>query len=683
MNRLAPNKFFTDEELVPIKRQGKTLTVALERKEINFTEFTDEKLYEAKGNVFVYDLEIYPGYFLAAFQCYATKQVVYFERTPEKDFDKHKLLWLLHNGCHVGFNSANFDLPLLWLALQGANNEALKNVTDFIIKGNWRIRDIEQAYSFKCGKINHIDLIEVAPLSASLKTYAGRLHAPRLQDLPYNPNTYLTQAQRDTVRLYCINDLECTSLLLKELCPQLELRAELSLYYGMDLRSKGDAQISETVVCSEVAKITGRNPKRQTVEPGTTFKYDIPGFIKYKTPVLQHMLEVVRDAEFVVRDTGKVLIPQSIDNLQLSIGISNYNLTIGGLHSTESSASHVATEEVLLLDVDAASFYPNIVLNLKLFPENMGLPFLTVYSSIVRQRLDAKDKVGKLKKIIEQNQTIKAELKKAKVETDSKKIVINAGFGLLGSKYSRFYSPKLMITVTLTGQLSLLMLIEMIELVGIPVVSGNTDGIVMKCPVEKYDELLQVIKQWEQETGFETEETRYKAIYSADVNNYLAIKEKGDAKAEFFDDRMGCKVKGRYAERGSALNSVLSKNPQHLVCSDAVIALLTHNIPVEETIKSCTDIRRFISLMNVKGGAEKDGFYLGKVVRYYYAKYQQGCISYISNGNKVANSEGGRPCMDLPEEFPTDVDYEKYISITNGILFDIGFYKREQQIKFF
>jgi len=52
------------------------------------------------------------------------------------------------------------------------------------------------------------------------------------------------------------------------------------------------------------------------------------------------------------------------------------------------------------------------------------------------------------------------------------KTLLNGSFGKLGSRYSIFYAPTEMLQVTITGQLALLMLIEMMELCGIPVVSA-------------------------------------------------------------------------------------------------------------------------------------------------------------------------------------------------------------------
>jgi len=196
------------------------------------------------------------------------------------------------------------------------------------------------------------------------------------------------------------------------------------------------------------------------------------------------------------------------------------------------------------------------------------------------------------------------------------------------------------------------------------VVSANTDGVVIKCPKSRYAELQARIAWWESLTAFKTEETRYKAIYSRDVNNYIAHKDDGK-----------CKVKGTYSERGSAGNSVLSKNPENLICSDAVMALISKGTPIEETIRGCTDIRRFVTIRNVTGGARKSDAYLGKVIRWYYSTKMKGEINRATKGDKVPNSDGARPLMEIPAIFPVDVDYARYIEAARKMLFDIGYEK--------
>jgi hypothetical protein len=74
----------------------------------------------------------------------------------------------------------------------------------------------------------------------------------------------------------------------------------------------------------------------------------------------------------------------------------------------------------------------------------------------------------------------------------------------------------------------------------------------------------------------------------------------------------------------------------------------------------------------VKGGAVKDGEYLGKAIRWYYAQGMEGEIVYAKSGNKVPRSDGAKPLMVLPEAFPNDVDFGWYIREAEEMLNEIG-----------
>jgi DNA polymerase elongation subunit (family B) len=114
----------------------------------------------------------------------------------------------------VGFNSRFYDLPLLTMAMLGYRAPALKEISNAIIYEELKQRDFEQKYNVKIGKYNHVDLIEVAPLMASLKIYGGRLHCQRMQELPIHHAKDLTEREAKAVKLYCINDLDTTIDLL-------------------------------------------------------------------------------------------------------------------------------------------------------------------------------------------------------------------------------------------------------------------------------------------------------------------------------------------------------------------------------------------------------------------------------------------------------------------------------------
>jgi hypothetical protein len=614
----------------------------------NVPRFTEDTLVRAYVNRerLVFDLEIYENYFLAAFMSLDTGLVTFFETYPGKELETGMLSWVMHHFTTVGFNSIQFDLPLTALALAGRPTHMLKWSAHRLIVQEERGSDILREEGVSALDVDHIDLIEVAPLRASLKIYGGRLHCPRMQDLPFHPNTYLSAAQIAIVRWYCVNDLITTAYLYGCLKQQLDLRESMSREYALDLRSKSDAQIAEAIIGKEVAKLNGKRCTRPTIEVGTRYRYKVPAYMHFETPLMNWALERVANTDFVVAGTGAVGMPPELAEMKLTIANGVYRMGIGGLHSSEQTAAHIADAEHDIVDRDVTSYYPMIILNQELYPQHLGTAFLKVYRKLVERRLEAKAAGNK-------------------IVADSLKITINGSFGKLGSMYSILYAPDLLIQVTITGQLSLLMLIERLELRGITVVSANTDGIVIKCAKPLQPLLAQLISEWEKETGFETEETAYRAVYSRDVNNYIAVKPDGKIKS-----------KGAYANPWvDAKNpeTRLHKNPAGLIAVEAATAKLTTGTAVRDTVRGCKDIRKFVTVRTVKGGAVQDGEYLGKSVRWYYSTTPRGEMVYALTGNKVPKSDGARPMMDLPQVFPDDVDYEWYEREAERILVDLGY----------
>ena len=338
---------------------------------------------------------------------------------------------------------------------------------------------------------------------------------------------------------------------------------------------------------------------------------------------------------------------------------------IGGLHSTEAGRSLHTDDERVLVDADVASQYPAIILSLGLAPKSLGKDFLKVYGDIKAERLIAK-KAGD------------------KVKDKGLKIALNGCYGKLGSPYSVLYAPHLMIATTLTGQLSLLMLIEMAERAGISVVSGNTDGVMFHVPRHLYDGLdrdrprasvlADVTGEWERITGFDLEFGEYRSIHNQSVNSYFAIRADGSHKR-----------KGPLGNPWSPdpcdfdLRSQLMKNPQATICSDAALARIKHGTDVAETIRACRDIRQFVTLIKATGGATWKDEPLGKTVRFYWSTEGAPILKttpHPSTGNvpKVPKTDGCRPCMDLPPEFPSDIDYARYEEEAENILTDLGFH---------
>lgn len=620
------------------------------------------------------DIECYVNYFLAKFRRLEDNKTVDIEAYDGVKFDAERARRILHYHEIVTFNGNAYDMIMLHLAMRGLSCEKLKEWSDRIILGNMRPWDVEREANVRIPRdLRHIDLVEVAPGQASLKIYGGRLHSRKMQDLPIEPDAVIDQAQRQELSTYCGNDLDTTSDLLFKLTEQLELRRTMSKRFGVNLMSKSDAQIAEAVIKHRLVELTGNVPEKPVFRPGSKFRYNPPKALQFKSKKLQELLKMIASTDFRVGKSGSVEMPESLDEYAVQIGDGVYRMGIGGLHSSEESVAHHADDDTLIIDRDVASYYPNIILNNEYYPEHLGRDFLTVYRAIVKERLAAKACGDK-------------------VTADSLKITINGTFGKLGSRWSIFYSPNLLIHVTVGGQLFLLMLIERIELAGIKVISANTDGIVIKCPKARYDDLMEIVKWWEDATGFETEETRYRLLASRDVNNYVAIKTDGKHKG-----------KGAFAEPG------LQKNPANQICVEAVVRHLKDGTPIEATVRSCKDIRKFVTVRHVRGGGiyagrvvEKvdpegrgeyrggrkaldlrwepkmvfshieGGQYLGKAIRFYYSTESEGPIRYKSNGNTVPKSEGCKPMMELADGIPGDLDYDWYIREANDILEDLG-----------
>ena len=651
----------------------------------------------SEKSTIICDIETYPNYLLIAFKQPDDGKVVVFEETADgsRTFDRDKLAAVMMRNRIVTFNGQNFDVPIIFKAVQGGTFADAKRACDIIINGNVRYWQAEDALGVTVPRaLDHIDLIEPQPNAwASLKTLNGRLHGKRMQDLPYPPDQELTPEQIDEVRDYCINDLDATILLWEALTEPLALRVALGEQYGMDFRSKSDSQIGEAIIKKRVEQQTGERPYKVATPGGSTFGYKVPEWMAFDNAELRDVVNRLRTTEFIVQGNGKVALPGWLDGKQLTIGETTYAMGIGGLHSTEKNRAVSSDGNHFLRDYDVASYYPAIILGSGLYPKACGPAFLDVYRGIREERIAAKTRVREIddveiprlrkreilddtdkKAAKDKYKALQAERSLCKVKDSGGKIQLNGVFGKLGSPYSVLYAPHLMIAVTLTGQLSLLMLIDRAERAGIPVVSANTDGVVFRCPYDMEDTLAEVTAQWERDTGFELEATDYEALYSQSVNTYIAVKPGGKAK------RKGVLANPR-AE--GDLRTQMMNSPSMNVCSDAATAFLARGVPIEETIYGCKDIRDFVTVVNVRGGGKWREEYLGKVVRYIWSTDGDEILYKDPNpttGNfkKVSKTDGSRPLMELPDDgdWPEDIDYDRYIEAARQILVDVGFHAK-------
>ena len=580
--------------------------------------------------------------------------------------------------CFVSFNGCKFDIPLISAWFAGAAPHTLSAIAQQIIVNKLMPWDIYKMLGINEVDIDHIDLIDVAPgVMINLKTYAGRMHHPTMVDLPFHHTKDLSPSEYRTLQKYCLHDLEVTEKLFSILQPQLALREKLSEEYDLELRSKSDAQISEAILKQRTEVYRGSN--RQTFAV-----YDKPEIIQTTRPELRKLIYDLEAEDFEINPAnGSPIEPEWMKKpINFCGGI--YKVGLGGLHSQHDVCTAYTTDDSWeISDIDAASYYPSIILKCGFVPimaGDKGSKFIQEYRDIYNQRLEAKHNGDKVK-------------------ADMFKILLNGIFGKLGSIYCPFYSPDLLLAVTLTGQLNLLDLIACLTQPGIEIISANTDGIMVRYRKHLHQTMLNIIAQHSQKTGFEYEETRYRIVAIKDVNNYIAVKLDGKVKA-----------KGLYAPAG-----VLEmKNPTMEICSKAAAAWLAEGTSIENTINSATDIKDFITIrtINTPGGgiqhkhsrviddwvnvshkrwfSETSGKYeqrvsrpkpfeigvggkpFGRVARWYMTTQKLPAITQVNNGNQIPKTEGAKLCLTLPKELPTDLNKQWYVDETKRMLRDMG-----------
>lgn len=586
------------------------------------------------------DVECYRNYFLICFK--SNNKIRTYELHDNSNLDLNEIKLIMNKYLTIGFNSLNYDLPMISYALSGADNNDLKKLSDELVlseKKSWEI--VSDFGVKKYTKWNHIDLYEPSPaVMISLKMYGARMHTKKLQDLPIEPDELIKDHERDIIKQYCINDIQITEDLYKQIKDRIDLRQIMNDRQNqtddiIDFRSKSDAQIAEAIF----RKSLGINKKVvNKVDTDFVYKYKTPDYIKFYDDDLTRLKNKIEAIDFKCDHYGRLILNDDIAK-KINIGDSTYTIGIGGLHSNEKNRATIKSENEFLIDIDVVSYYPTIIINNRYFPPQLGERFLQYYKYFYDERIKAKKEGDKNK-------------------SESYKIILNGSFGKFGSIYSCLYSPSLLLHTTITGQLTLLMLIERIENLGCSVISANTDGLIIKGNIINYAKLNYMLQGWQIETGYKLEGVNYKAIYHESINTYIGIKEDGSLKA-----------KGIYADNG------LSKHPITKVCIDAVINYLKDNISIEGTIYNPNNkITDFISIRKVKGGGIYKDQYLGKVVRWYYST-DGDTIRYKNNNNTVALTQGCKPLMEIPDYEITDIDYNRYIEISNQMLQNLGVIK--------
>jgi hypothetical protein len=440
-------------------------------------------------------------------------------------------------------------------------------------------------------KIHHFDNMSKA---TSLKILEFNMQMDSIEDLPFPVGTTLTSEQIDILISYMWHDIEATDMFADRTVPQIAMRERLTAEFGKSMMNMSDVKIGETILVTEMEKrgITcfeydgKRKVKKQTKRESIDLNQVLFPYVRFERVEFQNIMSYLQSK--VITETKGVFtgLTADVDGLE-------YHFGTGGLHaSVESQVIHT-DDRYQIVDVDVASFYPNMGIKNHLYPAHLGEAFCDAYLGVYHTRKT---------------------YDKGTPENEAFKLALNGAYGGSNNEYSPFFDSFYTMSITINGQLSLCMLVEqLVKVPGLRMIQANTDGVTYLCPHEYLDHTRAVCRWWEELTQLELEEALYNRMWVKDCNNYIAEKMNGDLK------RIGA-----YAHVTAEENPGTRELPYHKDWSARVVALaaeaaLVHGTDIRDFISNHNNIFDFFLRTKVprNSSLEWGGEQVSNIVRYY------------------------------------------------------------------
>ncbi len=489
---------------------------------------------------FVYDIETYVNMFSCDITHVATRTRWIFEVSDRRDQSRHffeMLYWIKSVGGRMfGFNNEGFDWPVVQhlMEIYAATGrftalDAYRKAQQIIDSQNsnrfahtvWPSdRLVVQGDLFK---IHHFDN---PARSTSLKKLEIAMRARKVIDLPYSPHDPLTSEQMDEVITYMCHDVSETTAFYEHSADQMKLRDELAAKYPAmgDVLNFNDTKIGkkffemkleEAMPGSCYERVNNRRQPRQTLRDSIALAEVISPKVSFQRPEFQRVCEWLR-AQVLTRGeiegmrTDEVETKGVFKDVSANLDGFSFDFGTGGIHGSLKAQTVRATETHDLIDVDVASYYPNLAIANRWFPKHLSEAFCDIYLQVYEMR---------------------KEHKKGTSENSMLKLALNGVYGDSNNKYSPFYDPQYTMAITINGQLYLCMLAEwLLAKTAGTMVQINTDGLTMLVPKENRAIYDATCKEWEAHTGLELEAVDYREMHIRDVNSYIAVSTKGKVK---------------------------------------------------------------------------------------------------------------------------------------------------------
>jgi hypothetical protein len=642
-------------------------------------------------NVLIYDIETMKEFFLIV--VYDPQEDKYYEfklNQWHNELDKFAKFSDEHKDHYwVGYNNLRFDSQVVEYVLRNYDRwhhlSALdicgiiaQKAADTIHDANY---DVFPEYREEELTNKQIDLFRVHHFDnknrrVSLKRLEFEMDLENIEEMPiHHSKTNLTPDEIQLTKDYCKNDVDATYQFYKVTigdCThplyrgdnRIELRLDIQEEFGIPCLNYSDSKIGDEMIkkyyCEEKNIEYKELPKKGTFT-NVYVKNCIAEYVSFQTPELQDFLKRIKKIKLGIQDDFKEEI-HFYDNV--------YSFMKGGLHTENKPEIFEADDEYEIIDWDVSSYYPAIIINNGRFPRHLGKQFLSGYKRMFERRLELKPLAKKDKRI--------------KGIVGALKLAVNSVYGKSSDMLSWIYDRQLTMFTTITGELSLMMLIEAYELNGIHVISANTDGVTVRIHKDKLDDMRKINTWWQNLTEYELERTDYQKIIFSTVNDYLAIKTDGEIK-----------------KKGDFLTDFeLHKNKSGRIIPIALEAYYVHNIPVATTIMDHNNIYDFCLRQKSSSDFHYEGWnrtsgeknVYNKLIRYYVSNAGEKLLKVKNpecqtNAADVSQVEAGEWLCTVCNYLPKDVDvkqaginYQYYIEKAERIIHKILYNGKKRKV---
>lgn len=513
-----------------------------------------------------YDLETFENTFTTCFTHAATGMEFMYEISDRRN-DWQALVDMVYklgrSGARgIGFNNLEFDYPILhWLVQQhaGITPQQIFAKAQQVIESNnensWAnmVWDREQVFQqIDLYKINHFDN---KARRTSLKALEVGMRSRNVKDLPFPVGATLGDAQKDMLIEYNKHDVRETLKFYVRCLDKIKFREELTATYGKNFMNHPDTKIGKDFFVMKLEE-KGVNCKNITIRDRIALADCIPAYIRLETPEFNDILTRIRAVVLNKKQQDELVTTKGVFNDMVATldGI-EYVFGLGGIHSGIPNCIYKAGNGFVMSARDVTSLYPSLAIKNRYYPEHLGETFCDVYEQLFIERRDAK-RAG--------NKNVDATLK----------LALNGTFGNMGSKYSPFCDHKCLLSITITGQLSMAMLVEQLRKVPqMTICQSNTDGLILHHPEQYLEQVNAICDEWMRVTQLNLECEDIAAVYQRDVNNYIQLGTDGKLKR-----------KGAYEYKYQ-----YHQDPSAMIVPMAAEAALVHGKDIRESITSHRD----------------------------------------------------------------------------------------------